>query len=116
MFKFIIQNLHINIFTSANYIKVFSLLISIHLYQVSDWNQRHKVVCKEAKKRYNQTKDVSKMIQKLSDLSLTGQLSGDSPLNNLAALLQGAKENEAVKERRKYLKKEKKRYQEGLKT
>lgn len=50
------------------------------------------------------------MIQKLSDLSLTGQLSGgSSPLNNLAALLQGANENEAVKERRKYLKKEKKR-------
>lgn len=49
------------------------------------------------------------MIQKLSDLSLTGQLSGNSPLNNLAALLQGANENEAVKERRKFLKKEKKR-------
>lgn len=46
------------------------------------------------------------MLQKLSDMSLTGQWSEDS---DLASLMQGAKTNDAVKERRKYLKKEKKR-------
>ena len=74
--------------------------------QLSDWSQRHKQVCKDAKKSHEQTKNVGKMLQKLSDMSLTGQWSEDS---DLASLLQGAKTNDAVKERRKYLKKEKKR-------
>jgi len=80
--------------------------------QLIDWKQRHKVVCKAAKKRYDETKKCGQLMQRLSDLSLTGQLSGGqlSGIGSMREAIHGAKDNDAVKERRKHLKSEQKRY------
>lgn len=78
--------------------------------QLIDWKQRHKVVCKAAKKRYDETKKCGQLLQRLSDLSLTGQLSGQlSGIGSMREAIHGAMDNDAVKERRKHLKSEQKR-------
>ena len=50
-------------------------------------------------------------MQRLSDLSLTGQLSGGqlSGIGSMREAIHGAMDNDAVKERRKHLKSEQKR-------
>jgi hypothetical protein len=75
--------------------------------QTGDWKARHKHLCKEAMKQREQMKGVGKMMQAISDMSLTGQL--DSGTGGITAALQDHKTNAAVKERRKQLRAEKKR-------
>jgi hypothetical protein len=74
--------------------------------QVQDWKDKHKKVCKQAKKNREQTKKVGKMMQMLSDASLTGQgLHGQ----DFGEMLANAATNPAVHQRRQELKAEKKR-------
>jgi hypothetical protein len=74
--------------------------------QVSDWKARHKKICNEAAEHREKTKEVGKMMQMLSDMSMTGQsLQGSS----LAEILIGAASNPAVKQRREDLEAEKNR-------
>ena len=74
--------------------------------QISDWKARHKKICNQAAEQREQTKKVGKMMQMLSDMSMTGQ---GLPGNSLAEMLMGAASNPAVKQRRQELKAEKKR-------
>ena len=76
--------------------------------QVSDWKARHKKICSEGAERREQTKKVGKMMQMLSDMSMTGQGLG-LPGDSLADMLMGAATNPAVRKRREDLKAEKKR-------
>jgi len=56
--------------------------------QRADWNARHKVVCKKAKREREQTTSVGSMLQSLSDLSLTGQWpEGEGGDINIAELI-----------------------------
>ena len=66
-------------------------------------------MCKQAEKNRDKLKDCSKMIQALSDMSLTGQMPIGGENNWMCNYLQEAKCNPVVKERRANLKKEKKR-------
>jgi len=73
--------------------------------QVVDWKERHKHVCKDVIKQREQEQFVGKMLQRLSDMSMTGQdLGGD-----LGEAVRNAKSNSAVKRRRADLRAEKKR-------
>lgn len=75
--------------------------------QVEDWYARHRKVCKQAAKRREMTVKAGKMMQGLSDLSLTGQTDEQNPLAGTNH--KGARRNPAVRERRRQLKAEKKR-------
>lgn len=74
--------------------------------QVIDWRARHKKVCKKAAEEREKIERVGKMMQGLSDLSMTGQGTGDlsRDLN-----YRQARRNPVVRERRRQLKAEKKR-------
>jgi hypothetical protein len=74
--------------------------------QLSDWKEKHKKVCKLAKENREQTKKVGKMMQMLSDMSMTGQ---GLPGRDLGEMIANAGTNPAVQQRRKELKAEKKR-------
>ena len=74
--------------------------------QLEDWKEKHKKVCKHAKENRERTKQVGKMMQKLSDMSLTGQ---GLPGTDIAEMLANASTNPAVQQRRQELKTEKKR-------
>lgn len=41
--------------------------------QTIDWNEKHKKVCKEGKKNRELTKKAGMILQRFSDMSLTGQ-------------------------------------------
>ena len=78
--------------------------------QVDDWKVRHKKVCKETAKFHGKEKKMGKILQLLSDSSLTGQsvpLNAEGSFDRLA--LGEHLNNPAVRERRGQLKKEKNR-------
>lgn len=75
--------------------------------QVEDFHARHKKVCKKAAKEREKIASVSKFMQGLSDLSLTGQDIIDSS-GNLRNPRE-ARHDPAVRERRRQLRAEKKR-------
>jgi len=74
--------------------------------QVSDWKRRHKFVCSKGKEQRDQVKRVSQMLQRFSDMSLTGQTTEGMSFPEIMA---AADNNPAVQERRAFLKAEKKR-------
>ena len=71
--------------------------------QVKDWKERHKKNCKEAGKERETIVQAGKMMQRFSDMSLTGN-DGD-----IASMLRNAKANPQVRARCRQLKAEKKR-------
>eukprot|EP00009_Paramoeba_aestuarina_P008371 CAMPEP_0201509450 /NCGR_PEP_ID=MMETSP0161_2-20130828/2502_1 /ASSEMBLY_ACC=CAM_ASM_000251 /TAXON_ID=180227 /ORGANISM="Neoparamoeba aestuarina, Strain SoJaBio B1-5/56/2" /LENGTH=272 /DNA_ID=CAMNT_0047904401 /DNA_START=45 /DNA_END=863 /DNA_ORIENTATION=- len=71
--------------------------------QLADWKARHKKVCKECAAQKEQIKMVGKAMQRLSDMSLTGN-DGD-----IGCMFQNAPSNPDVRNRRRELRKEKKR-------
>jgi len=75
--------------------------------QLNDWKARHGKFCKEAAKKMEEGKQVGKMMQNLSDLSLTGASVDDSMAGAFGNL--NARENPAVRQRRRELRAEKKR-------
>lgn len=76
--------------------------------QIEDWKLRHKKACKQAGKEREQIERVGKMMQGLSDVSLTGQDVGN--LSGLGGMgYKEARRNSVVRERRRQLKAEKKR-------
>jgi hypothetical protein len=75
--------------------------------QKLDWKARHKAICKQAKEQRDKTAKVGKMMQMLSDMSMSGQGLGGGA--SLADMLREAAGNEGVKARRAHLKAEKKR-------
>jgi len=76
--------------------------------QAADWKARHKKVCKEAAKEREQITRMGKMMQGISDLSMTGQDATDS-FGNLRTNYREVRRDPAVRERRQRLKAEKKR-------
>lgn len=74
--------------------------------QKADWKAKHKFVCKKGAENRDKTASVGKMLQMLSDMSMSGQ---GLPGNSLADVLANASKNEAVKQRRADLEAEKSR-------
>ena len=77
--------------------------------QRADWKARHKVVCKEGKLTREKTKSVGKMLQMLSDMSLTGGLPEGGINDMFRAAYTDPGVMDKVKERRQMLKDEKNR-------
>ena len=78
--------------------------------QRADWKARHKHVCKNAAADAGGMADVSKMMQMLSDMSLSGGVGGAGlGASGLASGLARASNNPGVAARRAALKKEKER-------
>lgn len=76
--------------------------------QKVDWKARHKQLCnQQLVEEQEQIVRVGKMLQGLTDLSLTGQ--GFAGMRGLHEALDYAKTNPAVRERRRHLRAEKKR-------
>mmetsp|Transcript_18182 Transcript_18182/g.45913 ORF Transcript_18182/g.45913 Transcript_18182/m.45913 type:complete len:136 (-) Transcript_18182:609-1016(-) len=73
--------------------------------QKADWKARHKHVCKKVKEKRELMKKAGRMLQNLSDFSLSGQEVGDSQ-EDMAYVMANARQHPAVRERRRQLKEE----------
>ena len=75
--------------------------------QLKDWNERHKAVCKKAAAQREQMNSVGKMMQRLSDVSLSGKDDDGKNGNDIGSILRGMPLPPAVEKRSK-------QFREGL--